>query len=127
MQNLLVLRGCTVNYGIFLVRRNKKLSIENESIWSNQEITKFFSKKLAWYLFFAPFFVFTFLLHFLHRILTRNVKICIKLYIFPSDGPITYRKKEKYKIKHHIRPNNTLKCYFITFTKYNGNNRVLRL
>ena len=112
-------------FRLFLGRRNKKLSIENESIWSNQENPKFFPKKLTWYLFFAPFLVFSFLVNFLRRILRRNVKIYINSYIFPSDGPITCRKKTKYKIKHHIRPNNTLNCYFITFTKYNGDNRVL--
>ena len=34
------------NQVAYLGRRNKKINIENESIWSNQEIPKFFPKKI---------------------------------------------------------------------------------
>ena len=121
------LGGCVRDFGFFSGRRNKTKTDKMNLYGLIKRFLNFFRKKLTWYLFFAPFFVFNFLVHFLPRILRRNVKIYINSYIFPSDGPITCRKKTKYKIKHHIRPNNTLNCYFITFTKYNGDNRVLLL
>ena len=100
--------GCTINFGFFSGRRNKTKTCKMNVYGLIKRFPNFFRKKLTWYLFFAPFFVFNFLVHFLRRVLRRNVKIYINSYIFPSDGPITCRKKIKYKIKHHIRPHNTL-------------------